>query len=239
MATGLADFIRLGGWGAVVLRSAAAPALSIKDATSSLATLRGRFAANLDRADIANADTLGRVVGDAFNPPLTRDDMADLSADKADTLKAWEARVAVLAAEWGGQPSRFDALRLEVEDELLRAFKALANERRQAFLGITHYVWRSREDERVRHAHAAHDDRVFDWEEPPEGAIPAWPGAAAAGPSPGSSRKSRTSRLRGRNSSTPSGRPRTRASSWPPRTRCASSPSASRPQSAAQIAFLT
>lgn len=43
---------------------------------------------------------------------------------------------------------------------------------RQAHIGVREYIWRSRDDDKVRSAHAAHDDRVFRWDSPPEGGHP-------------------------------------------------------------------
>lgn len=39
-------------------------------------------------------------------------------------------------------------------------------------LHVERYTWRSREDSRVRAAHAEYDDRVFSWSDPPEGGHP-------------------------------------------------------------------
>ena len=42
-------------------------------------------------------------------------------------------------------------------------------------LQIDEYIWRSRDDERVRSAHAANEDQVFSWSDPPEGGHPGQP----------------------------------------------------------------
>ncbi|SDN50598.1 Phage Mu protein F like protein [Lutimaribacter pacificus] len=39
-------------------------------------------------------------------------------------------------------------------------------------MGIQQYIWRSRDDAKVRGSHAAYDDRVFRWNNPPEGGHP-------------------------------------------------------------------
>ena len=46
-----------------------------------------------------------------------------------------------------------------------RRFLTDINERRQHELGVTHYIWRSRDDARVRTAHAERDDRLFSWDD--------------------------------------------------------------------------
>ncbi|WP_421701376.1 phage minor head protein [Aliiroseovarius sp.] len=49
-------------------------------------------------------------------------------------------------------------------------YQAWVNARRQQALGISHYVWRTREDARVRAGHRKHDDQVFAWDkETPHG----------------------------------------------------------------------
>lgn len=48
---------------------------------------------------------------------------------------------------------------------LARQFLRDINERRQRELGVTHYIWRSREDAKVRTVHAERDDRLFSWDD--------------------------------------------------------------------------
>jgi len=54
----------------------------------------------------------------------------------------------------------------------VRAFAGLINQLRQENLGIEQYIWRSQDDTKVRDNHAAYDDRVFRWDNPPEGGHP-------------------------------------------------------------------
>ncbi|MCZ6770597.1 MAG: phage minor head protein [Proteobacteria bacterium] len=42
----------------------------------------------------------------------------------------------------------------------------------RAGLGVTEYIWRSSDDERVRSLHREYDDRRFSWDEPPDGGHP-------------------------------------------------------------------
>ncbi|MHA7852316.1 phage minor head protein [Roseovarius sp.] len=46
---------------------------------------------------------------------------------------------------------------------LLRRFENELNETRQRAAGVTHYIWRSADDSKVRSSHAERDDRVFPW----------------------------------------------------------------------------
>lgn len=56
-----------------------------------------------------------------------------------------------------------------MEERLLRAFSGLMNRLRQENLGIVQHIWRSRDDAKIRDSHAAYDDRVLRWDNPPEG----------------------------------------------------------------------
>ena len=46
------------------------------------------------------------------------------------------------------------------------------NQLRQQDLGIEKYIWRSRDDSKVRDSHADFDDQVFRWDQPPAGGHP-------------------------------------------------------------------
>lgn len=50
------------------------------------------------------------------------------------------------------------------ETWLLRRFEIELNEARQRAAGVTHYIWRSADDSKVRSSHAERDDRVFPWD---------------------------------------------------------------------------
>ena len=51
-------------------------------------------------------------------------------------------------------------------------------------LDVESYIWRSRDDSRVRTAHAEYDDRIFSWSDPPQGGHPGqgWDCRCTAGP---------------------------------------------------------
>ena len=59
-----------------------------------------------------------------------------------------------------------------MEERVVRAFAGLINQLRQEDLGIEQYIWRSQDDAKVPDSHAAYDDRVFRWADPPEGGHP-------------------------------------------------------------------
>jgi Phage Mu protein F like protein len=49
-------------------------------------------------------------------------------------------------------------------DWLARHFATEINEIRQRRLGVTHYIWRTRDDAKVRPAHGERDDKLFAWD---------------------------------------------------------------------------
>lgn len=59
-----------------------------------------------------------------------------------------------------------------MEQDVLRAFSGVINERLQRGLGIEHYVWLSADDDRVRPGHAQRHGKIFASDEPPEGEQP-------------------------------------------------------------------
>ena len=46
---------------------------------------------------------------------------------------------------------------------------------RQQNVGITHYIWRTADDDRVRPTHNARDDKKFAWDKPPSDGHPGEP----------------------------------------------------------------
>lgn len=142
--------------------------LSRKADIPGLAALQQQFSTNLDFADQINVDLLLRFTRDGFDAPLSAADVADVSGDKAAAMAAWSERLETVWADHGDRPSRFNSVRRAMEDNLITSFSGLINERRQRALGIDQYIWRSRDDSKVRQEHAEHDDKVFDWDSPPE-----------------------------------------------------------------------
>ncbi len=80
------------------------------------------------------------------------------------TREALEIKALVLS-----RPTRPQVeTRIEQEKERLRTrINQRLDQLRQRALGITHYVWRSQDDARVRPAHAQNDGRIFSWSTPP------------------------------------------------------------------------
>lgn len=60
---------------------------------------------------------------------------------------------------------------LIARDQVGKYFGLVAKDRQRA-MGVTRYVWRTANDERVRPEHAAREGEVFEWSDPPEGGHP-------------------------------------------------------------------
>jgi SPP1 gp7 family putative phage head morphogenesis protein len=178
METKFTQFLRTGGSGEFFLRRKADAwvggqiAFSIKSEFPNYAALRDSFAAKLDAAIQANTTMLLQAVGGLYNPPLTAAELPGVTAARAETLTLWEDRIEVIWSEWHSHIQRLRPIREAMEQHLLRGFAGLINELRQRALGIRQYVWRSRDDGKVRSAHAHYDDQIFSWDDPPEGGHP-------------------------------------------------------------------
>lgn len=170
-------FLRSGGNGEFVvpLRGGVWPVASGGYATKTdvpgIAQARGAFRTRLEQAADRNRRKLREaLLAQGWAVPEAV--IAPVDADMAEVLRRWEARSLLIWEEWSARPDRIAAIRRLMEDDLLRAFANLVNERRQRALGIDQYVWESRDDAQVRDLHADHDGGTFDWDAAPEGGHP-------------------------------------------------------------------
>jgi SPP1 gp7 family putative phage head morphogenesis protein len=177
MTTSYGRFLRSGGNGEFVvpLRGGVWPVASGGYATKAdvpgIAQGRGAFRTRLEQAADRNRRELREaLLAQGWAVPEAA--IAPVDADMAEVLRRWEARSLSIWEEWSARPDRIAAIRRLMEDDLLRAFANLVNERRQRALGIDHYAWESRDDARVRDLHADHDGGTFDWDAAPEGGHP-------------------------------------------------------------------
>lgn len=178
METKFTHFLRAGGNGEFLIRreangwSGGRTSFAIKSEFPDYAALRDSFATRLDAIIQSNTAMLLQTIGAQYDPPLTATELPDVSAARADTLALWEERIEVIWTEWHSHLQRLRPIREAMEQHLLRGFAGLINELRQRGLGISQYVWRSRDDGKVRSSHAHYDDQVFSWDDPPEGGHP-------------------------------------------------------------------
>lgn len=173
------DFLRHGGNGQYVMAHrdgrlvGRRVGLSLKSTFPNYSALRADFSNRLDGVIADNT----RMLLDALTPPdsvpvVSEADLRDVSDAKDETLSAWDARLESILGEYQTHPQRLRPLRAAMEERLVRAFAGLINQLRQEDLGIEQYIWRSQDDAKVRDSHAAYDDRVFRWDDPPEGGHP-------------------------------------------------------------------
>jgi len=64
--------------------------------------------------------------------------------------------------------------RLIARDQTNKLFGKV-QEKRQTDLGVTHFIWRTVNDERTRPEHAARSGKRYSWDKPPQGEIPGEP----------------------------------------------------------------
>ena len=179
MQHSLQDFLRHGGSGQFVVARrngivyGSRPAISIKSVLPGHADVRADFADQLDRVIAENTLLLLT----ALTPPdtvpwVTEADLREVSDAKDVALRQWEALLTAIQEAYQTHPQRLRPVQTAMEERLLRAFAGLINQLRQQDLGIERYIWRSRDDAKVRDRHAANDDRLFRWDTPPEGGHP-------------------------------------------------------------------
>ena len=178
METKFTQFLRTGGSSEFCIRRkadvwvAGRTAYAIKSEFPNYAALRDSFVAELDAIIQANTAMLLQAIAAHYDPPLTAAELPGVSAARAETITLWEERIEVIWSEWHSHLQRLRPIREAMEQYLLRGFAVLINELRQRGLGIRQYVWRSRDDGKVRSSHAHYDDQVFSWDDPPEGGHP-------------------------------------------------------------------
>ena len=121
-----------------------------------------RFLELLDDADADNANFLSEHLGDVgeFNSESLKQRAYD----------EFEARLFAVLGAYEREGRDRDEIATLIEADinateawLLRKFQNELNEARQRAAGVTHYVWRSADDSKVRSSHAERDDRVFPW----------------------------------------------------------------------------
>ena len=76
-----------------------------------------------------------------------------------------------LEDRWGVAESRAELI---ARDQVGKLYGEV-NQARQENLGVTGYIWRTSEDERVRPEHEERDGEHFEWDDPPEDGHPGFP----------------------------------------------------------------
>lgn len=156
------SFVRNGGTRTFVLNLGNRPPLEFKqDALSQADAVRDWVDANWNRSFGATSQAILKTKPFEFSA----DGLSDLDQD---TLR-------VDAAAEVADAMRREGFTLDDAEGQQRALAVLfgfLNRVQQEAMGIDYYVWTTQRDGRVREGHADRDDRIFRWDDPPEGGHP-------------------------------------------------------------------
>lgn len=134
-----------------------------KDASFDLPSHFQRFLGLLDDADEDNIAFISERLGDT-----PRYDAGPLKQRAYDEFENRLSAVLAYYVDEGRDRTEIVSLMeadiSTTEAWLLRQFQNDVNEARQRSVGVTHYIWRSADDGKVRSSHAERDDRVFLWD---------------------------------------------------------------------------
>ena len=173
LETKLSQFARRGGTGEFFLVQQDGQTfgkrldLAVKAEFADFSRLRTHFSSMLDGETERNTTMLLQALGPIFSPPLHETDLLNMASARSEALAEWDRRFEIIWEEWETHQERIRSARQSMERRLLHSFSGLINELRQRALGIELYIWRSRDDDKVRSAHAENDDRVFRWDSAP------------------------------------------------------------------------
>lgn len=155
------QFIRHGGQASIVLSFRAAdPMLELKRARPDGAIVN----AFENRLHELAAENWSEISASFARAGIEIDQAArDVEAEVGRFTQEYSERASALAD--ADYEAVADADIASLADWLAHQFVTAVNERRQRTLGVTHFVWRTQDDAKVRPAHAERDDRVFSWDD--------------------------------------------------------------------------
>lgn len=166
-----ASWIRTGGDSAFVVPLTSLPRLESKFSVAAERLLDSII-------DDALATGLARL--NAFLPKGTSIDitLVDLAPIRDELREATSLRLSETGVPVNPNDPVITAILMRYAERLNGFFQ-------QEALGLSFYIWRSRDDDRVRAEHQGYDDQVFTWSEPPHGGPPgeAWNCRCTAEPS--------------------------------------------------------
>jgi SPP1 gp7 family putative phage head morphogenesis protein len=155
------QFIRLGGQASIILSLLPVePLLELMQSPLDSATVD----AFEQRLRELAAEKWSGIAAAILRAGIQADPAAEgIEAEVAEARVKYSDQASAILAS--GDPSVSEADLVTLSDWLARRFVTEINERRQRDLGVTHYVWRSVDDPKVRTAHAERDDRLFSWDD--------------------------------------------------------------------------
>lgn len=155
------QFVRHGGQASIVLSlRAIEPAMELKQARLD-SSVTEAFEQRLRELAAENWSVLTKALARAG---IAADPVAESIETEVASARAMFLEQASAILEIG-DPAVAEADLATLAIWLARQFLRDINERRQRELGVTHYIWRSRDDAKVRTAHAERDDRLFSWDD--------------------------------------------------------------------------
>lgn len=155
------QFVRHGGQATIVLSlRAIEPAMELKQARLD-SSVTDAFEQRLREFAAENWSVLTRALARAG---IAADPVAESIETEVASARAMFLEQASAILEIG-DPAVAEGDLATLAIWLSRQFLTDINERRQRELGVTHYIWRSRDDAKVRTAHAERHDRLFSWDD--------------------------------------------------------------------------
>ena len=156
------SFIRSGGGRALVLRYTPPLSLGLKqDGPTGEATVSPWVDDVWKRSFGATTQAILKTKPFEFSA-------AGLSGLDQEALRTDAVNALLAAMEREG----FDLTSAEGEQRALAILSGVLNQRQQEAMGVEFYVWTTQHDAQVRGSHAGRDDRIFRWDDPPEGGHP-------------------------------------------------------------------
>lgn len=155
------QFIRHGGEASIILSLLPVePSLELKQSSLDPASVN----ALEQRLRELAAENWSSIAAEFLRAGIEADPAAEDIEAEVGQARATYSDQASAILESGG-PSVSEADLVTLSDWLARRFLTEINERRQRDLGVTHYIWRSVDDPKVRTTHAERDDRLFSWDD--------------------------------------------------------------------------
>jgi SPP1 gp7 family putative phage head morphogenesis protein len=155
------QFIRHGGQAGIILSLLPVePSLELKQSSPDLASVD----AFEQRLRELAAENWSSIAAAFLRAGIEADPAAeDIEAEVDQALATYSDQASTILAS--GDPSVLKPNIETLAGWLARRFLTEINERRQRQLGVTHFIWRTLDDPKVRTTHAERDDRLFSWDD--------------------------------------------------------------------------
>ena len=156
--TKFASFIRRCGSGSIDLRLVVLVVMECKFAVAP----RNLVGSIADNALVAGLADLNQYLPEGISANIKGVDFSDIKAEL-------DAAITARIAEIGLPVDENDPV---IKAAIQHAAAQVSARLQQDGMGVTEFIWRSRDDGRVRALHQDHDDQIFFWKAPPEDGAP-------------------------------------------------------------------